>query len=126
MKKLSVLLLVAIIISCGGCVSQKVHSTENTTKKVAFKSLPSEVYKVALRTALEMDWEITFSEEAALSFGGKTPEKMSRWGDVVNVYISETEEGSEITISSRLGHKPNVDYIQSYIDAISKTLTTEE
>ena len=118
MKHFNQGIIIALVLLLSGCASMQVHSEKNTTKRITIKAPIQEVYNMALHTAMQMNWEITFSNESTYSFGGKTPELMSRWGDVVNIFISETPEGSVLTVSSRLGHRPNVEYIESYLNKV--------
>ena len=105
-----------------GCVPMKTHSPENTTQKANFEVNSKTVYQQAIQVAMEMSWEITVSDSESMIFSGKTPGLGSRWGDVVNVYVNGDKNQSTLIVKSRLGHSPNVKYIQSYLEKVKRKM----
>jgi hypothetical protein len=122
MKKMLFFLLVPLT----GCATLNTHSVENTTQKMELQTGVKSAYKFAIQTAMEMSWEISMSDPESLIFSGKTPSTMQRWDDVVNIYISETENYSTITVKSTLGHAPNVEYIKQYLQNVKNKIDNQE
>ncbi|MDY0144216.1 MAG: hypothetical protein RBR97_20225 [Bacteroidales bacterium] len=114
MKQILIILAVALT----GCATLNTHSSERTLLKQDFSKDAKEIYRIAMQTAMELNWEITMNDSETLAFSAKTPKTMSRWDDVVNVFVVQNENISTMTVKSGLGHKPNVDYINSFIDTI--------
>ena len=96
------------------------HSPQNTTQTKDFSKDAKTVYTVALQTAMEFDWEITMSDSGVLAFSAITPKTMSRWDDKINVFVVNKDGKAKLTIKSALGHKPNIEYINSYLDQITE------
>ena len=115
MKHLTCLLIILLLTI--PALSQK-HSDKKTTQTLELDTTKVAAYKTALQTAMQMSWEINFSDPTIHSFGGTTPSLMSRWDDKVNVSVIDSENGIIIKVKSQLGHKPNVEYIKSYLDRI--------
>ena len=114
--------LLAIILFTS-CATLSTHSLENTMQKIEISQNVDEAYKLAYKTAVEFSWEITNSDAHMHAFTAKTPQVMSRWEDTVNVLVEKTQNGSEITVKSKLGHTPNAKYVKSYLDMVkSKSL----
>lgn len=116
MKKIILIIFLFLNLSA---FSQK-HSPENTTQKLELKCSAESAYKVAFMTALEFSWEIKNSEASMFNFSAETPILMKRWDDYVNVFVVYNDSISTITVKSKLGHKPNVEYISLYLKTISK------
>ena len=113
---------VILAIVLNSCATTKTHSAQNTTQEIRVIATPQEAYKTALQLAMEMSWVINFSDPVTLSFGGTTPQKMSRWENNVNVMIKQ--DGAEVTIivKSQLDHNPNSDYIHDYLGKVELEL----
>ncbi len=117
-------LIVSAFFVFTSCVSLSTHSLENTMKKIEINCDLEQAYQFAYRTAMELNWEMTHSDSHMYAFTAKTPQTMKRWEDTVNVFIEKSETGSVIVVKSTLGHQPNQEYIESYLNSIqTKTVS---
>jgi hypothetical protein len=98
------------------------HSAQNTTQTREYTAAGIDVYKNAVQSAMELKWNITMSDADVLAFKAKTYQTMSRWEDDVNVFISEKDGTSTITVRSTLGHDPNVKHINEFLSILSDKL----
>lgn len=118
MKQFTLILLLTLT----GCATMSTHSSQNTTQTRDFTEEAQTVYRAAMQTAMELNWEITMSDSNVMAFGAKTPVTMSRWDDQVNVFILEKDDISTLTVKSTLGHKPNADHINLFLEKVSEKI----
>lgn len=109
---------VAALLFLTSCVSLSTHSLENTMQKTEIPNDVEQAYQFAYRTAMELNWVMTHSDSHMHAFTASTPQIMKRWEDTVNVFIEKSENGSVIVVKSKLGHKPNAEYIGLYLRSI--------
>ncbi len=115
MKKFTILLM---FLGLFGCATSYLHTVERTTQKLEVSLSVKDAYALAYKTALENSWVITSSEIEVNGFSAKTPVLWQRWDDDVNLFVEATPTGSVITVKSKLGHKPNVQFIEGYLKSI--------
>lgn len=118
MKKIILFGFVILFTSCA--TVQKTHTVERTTQKLELNINVENAYNLAYKTALEFSWVMTNSDTNMHAFGATTPVVLKRWDDDVNVFVEGNENNSIITVKSKLGHEPNVKYIESYLQAIKE------
>lgn len=119
MKKTIIYIL---LLALTGCATMNTHSPQNTTQTRDFKLEAETVYSTALQTAMELNWEITMSDSGAMAFSAKAPCTLKRWDDQINVFVTNKEGLSTLTVKSALGHKPNAEYINSYLDQLTEKI----
>lgn len=118
MKQLSIILLLVLT----GCATMNTHNPQRTTQTRDFNAEAQTVYRTALQTAMEFQWEITMSDADVMAFSAKTPSTLSRWDDQINVFVNNKDNLSTLTVRSTLGHKPNIEYITSYLEKVAEKL----
>lgn len=114
-------LLLAVLLSGCGAITE-IHSVENTTQVKEFEIDAKEVYKSALQTAMEFNWNVSMSDADAMVFNATTPGVMSRWEDLVNVMITEKNGVATLTVKSKLGHAPNKRHVVEYLNSVAEKL----
>lgn len=122
MKKTVFVLFVAILVQ--SCATMKTHSFENTKQTLDLDLSAEKAFSIAVRTAMDMNWEVIDTDSQLKTLSAKTPKTMNRWDDDVNVYVDNTESGSTINVKSKLGHEPNRKYIDSFLQAIKSKANT--
>ena len=113
--KLAIVLLLMSFMTYGQDV---ILSQDKTTQKIELKCNAESAFKLAFLEANSESWTIVNATPTLYVFSAKTPGLMKRWDDDVNVMVEANDSISTITVKSKLTHKPNVEYISAYLNAI--------
>jgi len=120
-----VLLVINVsLVSFGQIIAHKgTHSIENTLQKLELNCSAEKAYFIAYKKAVLLDWSFNNTDSKLFVFSATTPKTMKRWDDDVNLYIDAVNENKcIISIKSKLGHKPNKDYITLYLISIEEQI----
>lgn len=116
-----IILSIYLLAFCS-CATMQTHSFDNTMQKLEVNIEANKAFSIAVRTAMDMNWEIINTDSQIMTFSAKTPKTMSRWDDDVNLYVDKSESGSIINVKSKLGHESNRKYIETYLQTIKNKI----
>jgi hypothetical protein len=126
MKNIIIILISLLLttMSFGQIIATKeTHSIDNTLQKLELNCGIEKAYLCSYRVASEFNWNILTSDTKIYAFTAETPKTMKRWDDYVNVYFDTVDENkSIINIKSKLGHKPNKEYITLYLTTLEEKI----
>ena len=121
MRKVTFAVLFTLLF---GCTTANIGSKagENQTQSITVAAGYDVVFRAAAQTASLMKWEISQSDANTGVISAKYEGSLRRWGDEVSILINAVDNGTRITVRSKLGQKPNRDYVKEYLDNLRASL----
>lgn len=110
-----------VLILLTGCTTANVGSNaaENQTQELMLDGVAYEqAFRAAAQAAAAIQWQIASSDRDTGVISASYDGTISRWGDNVNIMVSESGTGSRVTVRSNLGQRPNRNHVAEYLDML--------
>lgn len=100
MKKIAIFIVLALTTTLVGCVSTSTMSKNTKTPAHVYSQNYDKVYEKSVNAALELGWQVIYSDKNTGVLSLKAPMNLATWGQDVTVKLTKKDSGVQVDMTS--------------------------